>query len=66
VLAGWQVSVGDDVIAPRVNVVIETSSFVMELGAFDKGVLAELCFAVGDVIPDGSVVARISLAGKMG
>lgn len=60
VLSAWHVDIGDMVKAPRVIATIDTASFTLDVEAYESGILSEQCFAVGDVIPDGAVVARIS------
>lgn len=60
ILASWLCGVGDSIHAPQVIATIETKTFTLELEVFESGILAEQCFAVGDAIPDGSVIARIT------
>lgn len=65
VLTEWRTRVGDAVHAPQVIATIETDSSTLDFEAYDSGILAEQCFAVGDIIPDGAVVARITLSAEV-
>jgi pyruvate/2-oxoglutarate dehydrogenase complex dihydrolipoamide acyltransferase (E2) component len=60
VLSAWRLRVGDTVEAPQVIATIETSLFTLDFEAFESGILSEQCFAVGDIIPNGAIVARIA------
>jgi hypothetical protein len=62
VLSAWHVRVGHAIRAPQVIATIETDSFTLDFEAFDSGVLTEQCFAVGEAIPDGAVIARIAVS----
>lgn len=53
------VDVGSSVQVGQIIAVIETDSFTLDFQTTDSGVLAEQCFAVGEVIPDCAVVACI-------
>jgi len=59
VLKAWHVDVGASVKVGQIIAVIETDSFMLDFQTAESGVLAEQCFAVGDVIPDGAVLVRI-------
>lgn len=59
VLATWHVQLGDTIKAPQVIATIDTAAFTLDVEAYDSGILSEQCFAVGDAIPDGAVLARI-------
>ena len=60
VLSTWYIRVGDAVHFAQVVVTVETHSFTLDLETFDSGILSEQCCAIGDVIPDGAIVARIA------
>jgi len=62
VLSVWHVRVGAVIRAPQVIATIEANSFILDFEAFESGVLTEQCFAAGDVIPDGAVIARIAVS----
>lgn len=59
-LTAWHVRVGEKVEAPQIIATLETPSFTWDFEAFDSGMLTEQCFGVGEAIPDGAVVARIT------
>lgn len=55
----WLVQPGDEVVVNQVVVEIETAKSLVELPAPVAGTIAELLAAEGDVLPIGSVIARI-------
>ena len=61
-LARWHKEVGEAIGEREVIATVETDTFTLELEAYDAGIFAERCFAIGDEIPDGSLVARIALS----
>ena len=62
VLLAWHARAGDRVEAHQVIATIATDSFTLEFEAFEPGILREQCFAPGDSIPDGAVLARIDVS----
>jgi pyruvate dehydrogenase E2 component (dihydrolipoamide acetyltransferase) len=59
VLVRWHKKVGDQIISPEIIATLETASMVLEIEAFESGVVEELCFKIGEPIPDGAVMAKI-------
>ncbi len=62
VLSAWHARVGGRVEAPQVIATIATGSFTLDFEAYESGILREQCFAPGDSIPDGAVLARIEVS----
>jgi len=60
----WQVHVGDSVGAGDVLVILEAMKMEHELRAHQDGQVAEVFFAVGDVVEAGQVLLRIEPAGS--
>ena len=64
VLSTWHIRVGDRVEALQVIATIATRSGTLDFEAYESGILREQCFAPGDGIPDGAVVARIDVSNE--
>lgn len=62
VLSTWHIRVGDRIEAPQVIATIESRSFTLDFEAYESGILRKQCFAPGDSIPDGAVLARIDVS----
>ncbi len=62
VLSAWHARVGDQVEAPQVIATIAIGSFTLDFEAYESGILRAQCFAPGDTIPDGAVLARIDVS----
>ncbi len=62
VLSAWHVRIGEAIPASGFIAKIEADSFTLDLEVFESGVLIEQCFAVGEIIPDGAVIARIAIS----
>jgi biotin carboxyl carrier protein len=59
VLTAWHIKVGDAVEVGQEIATIETPSFSLVMEAIESGVVTEIRFSIGDVIPEGAVIARI-------
>lgn len=59
VLTRWHKKVGDIINPPEIIATLETASFYAEIESCEIGVVEELCFKIGETIPDGAVIARI-------
>lgn len=62
VLSAWHARVGERVEAPQVIATIATASLTLDFETYESGILREQCFAPGDNIPNGAVLARIEVS----
>jgi len=60
-LKKWLVRPGDSVKELQTVAIVETASFLLDIEAYDTGIISEQCFTEGQVIPNGAIIARIEL-----
>ena len=62
VLSAWHMQVGDMVRVSEVIATVETISHTLDIQSYESGILTEQSFAVGVIIPDGAIIARIAVS----
>jgi hypothetical protein len=60
ILTRWHVHPGEAVEVRQTIATAETASLVIEIEAYDRGIMCEHCIVEGQEVPDGAIVARIT------